>query len=277
MKLGAIVTTYKSPKWLEKVLWGYENQTDLDFTVIIADDGSGTETSDVIRRFQDRGRLNLVHEWQEDNGFQKTRILNQCIRNTDCDYLVFTDGDCIPRFDYIEQHKKKAKQGFFVSGGLYRLNMKVSQTLEEEDVINKQCFNFDYLYSLGQERSFKRHKLIQSEWIANLLNRLTPTNATWNGGNTGCWRSDILAVNGFDERMQYGGLDRELGERMMNNGVRSIQARYSVITLHLDHKRGYENEASWAKNKRIRELVKREQRVWTDFGLEKTNKFKENS
>lgn len=277
MKLGVIVTTYNSPKWLEKVLWGYENQTDSNFTVIIADDGSGAETLEVIQRFQSRGRLNLVHEWQEDDGFQKTRILNQCIKNTDCDYLVFTDGDCIPRFDYIEQHKKKAKQGCFVSGGLYRLNMKVSQSVVEEDVISKQCFDFGYLYSLGQERSFKRHKLTQSDWIASMLNSLTPTNATWNGGNTGCWRADILAVNGFDERMQYGGLDREMGERMMNNGVRGIQARYSVITLHLDHKRGYENEASWAKNKRIRGLVKREQRVWTDFGLEKTNKFKENS
>lgn len=275
MKLGVVVTTYNSPVWLEKVLWGYENQEDSDFTLIIADDGSGSETKAVIQKYQSRGRLFIVHEWQEDNGFQKTRILNQCVRNTHCDYLVFTDGDCIPRFDYIRQHKRLAKPSFFVSGGLYRLNDQVSAAVNEEDVSTRRVFDFGFLNKLGQKKSFKRMKLTQSPWKAAMLNALTPTGATWNGGNSGCWRRDIVDVNGFDERMQYGGLDREIGERMMNKGVRGIQGRYSVITLHLDHKRGYENEESWARNRAIRRLVKQQNRVWTDFGLQKTQKYKE--
>lgn len=277
MNLGVVVTTYNSPVWLEKVLWGYENQNDPDFTLIIADDGSGPDTRSIIQKYQYRGRLNVVHEWQEDNGFQKTKILNQCIRNTHCDYLVFTDGDCIPRFDYIQKHKHLARPGCFVSGGLYRLNDKVSQAVSEQNISSRQVFDFTFLQNLGQEKTFKRAKLTKSDWQASLLNLLTPTKATWNGGNTGCWKSDIVVVNGFDERMQYGGLDREIGERMMNNGVKSLQGRYSVITLHLDHKRGYENEDSWKRNRNIRRLVVEQNRVWTDFGLEKTNRFEESS
>lgn len=273
MKLGVVVTTYNSPLWLEKALWGYENQTDSDFTVIIADDGSGDPTREVIERFRQRGRLNLVHEWQEDAGFQKTKILNQCIRNTECDYLVFTDGDCIPRFDYIAMHKRFARPRSFVSGGLYRLTMPVSEALSETSVIDQSVFQFDYLAQLGQPKDFKRNKLRQSQAFASLMNAVTPTGATWNGGNTGCWKADIVAVNGFDERMQYGGLDREMGERMMNNGIKGIQARYSVITLHLDHSRGYENEQTWRRNRNIRAVVKQQRRTWTDYGLQKTNKF----
>lgn len=272
MKVGAVVTTYNSPLWLEKVLWGYENQDDSDFTLIIADDGSGQETKDLIERFIARGQLNIVHEWQPDDGFQKTRILNQCVRNTDCDYLIFTDGDCIPRYDYIATHKALAQSGKFVSGGLYRLTMEVSKTVTEADIVERRAFDFEHLQRLGQQRDFKRNKLTKRRWLARWLNRLTPTKATWNGGNTGCWRQDIIDVNGFDERMQYGGLDREIGERMMNLGVVGIQARYSVITLHLDHSRGYENESSWRRNRAIRQEVKKELRTWTDFGLDKTNR-----
>ncbi len=269
MKLGVVVTTYNSPTWLEKVLYGYENQTDKDFQVIVADDGSGPDTKKVISDFQRRGKLEITHEWQKDEGFQKTKILNQCVRNSDCDYLVFTDGDCIPRFDYIDQHKRMAKPGFFVSGGLYRLSKPVSDLVTEDAISSRQVFNFDFLRSIGQPSDLKRLKLGQSNRLARLLNFITPTKATWNGGNTGCWRSDVVAVNGFDERMQYGGLDREMGERMMNNGIKGIQARYSVITLHLDHKRGYENAESWAKNRSIRDEVKRQNKTWTEFGMQK--------
>lgn len=275
MNLGVVVTTYNSPVWLRKVLWGYESQTDTDFTLLIADDGSGPETLAVIQEFEMRGVLNIVHYWQEDIGFRKTRILNKCIANTDCDYLVFTDGDCVPRFDYIANHKEKARKGCFVSGGLYRLNLKTSQMLQEAEVTSGHAFCFDYLQEYGQEKDFKRHKLTKSSFMAAFLNYLTPTKATWNGGNTGCWKADIIKVNGFDERMQYGGLDRELGERMMNTGVKGIQARYSVITLHLDHSRGYENQASWEKNRQIRHRVKKEKRTWTDFGLKPTHRFKD--
>ncbi|WP_108125903.1 glycosyltransferase family 2 protein [Saccharospirillum mangrovi] len=273
MKVGVVVTTYNSPRWLEKVLWGYENQDDTDFTLIIADDGSGDETRQLVNRFVSRGKLNIVHEWQPDDGFQKTKILNQCVRNTDCDYLIFTDGDCIPRSDYISAHKAFARPGRFVSGGLYRLSMAVSESVEEMDVVSQQVFDFAFLQQRGQQRDFKKNKLTRNRFLATCLNRLTPTKATWNGGNTGCWRRDILAVNGFDERMQYGGLDREIGERMSNNGIRGVQARYSVITLHLDHSRGYENEASWKRNRAIRNLVKSERRNWTDYGLERTSRF----
>lgn len=269
MKFGVVVTTYNSPRWLEKVLWGYEHQTDPDFELIIADDGSGGDTRDLIERYASKGRLNIRHVWHEDDGFRKTVILNKAIQETACDYLAFTDGDCIPRFDYIDNHKRLARPGCFVSGGLYRLNLAVSEAVSEAMVADRSAFDFDLLAKLGQDKSHKRMKLTQRPWLARLLNRLTPTRATWNGGNSSGWKADIVAVNGFDERMQYGGLDRELGERMMNNGVRGIQGRYSVITLHLDHKRGYENPQTWAKNNAIREQVKRRGLTWTPHGIDK--------
>ena len=80
------------------------------------------------------------------------------------------------------------------------------------------------------------------------MNTITPTKATWNGCNASGWIDDILKTNGFNEEMQYGGQDREFGERMFNLGIKSKQIRYSAILLHLDHKRPYKTKDSINKN-----------------------------
>ena len=72
---SVIISTYNQPLWLEKVLWGYEAQNCLDFEIIIADDGSGIETREVINTFKSKSQLKINHVWHEDNGFQKTKIL----------------------------------------------------------------------------------------------------------------------------------------------------------------------------------------------------------
>ncbi|MCY1557236.1 hypothetical protein D9M68_940690 [compost metagenome] len=62
----------------------------------------------------------------------------------------------------------------------------------------------------------------------------------------------MLAVNGFDERMQYGGEDCEFGDRLKNLGLKAKRIRYSAICVHLEHGRGYVNPAMIEANKKIR-------------------------
>ncbi len=87
------------------------------------------------------------------------------------------------------------------------------------------------------------------------------------------WKTDILDVNGYDERMKYGALDRELGERLMNNGIKGKQIRYSAVCIHLDHSRGYKNERDLKFNAEIRRNTKKDKRVWTDAGIQKTERY----
>lgn len=270
MKFGVIITTYNSPDWLEKVLWGYENQTDPDFEVIIADDGSGEATEAIIDKFRQRNKLTLLHIWHKDKGFRKTEILNKAIQATACGYLMFTDGDCIPRNDTIAVHKRHARKGRFCSAGYFKLTLPVSQLITEDDIQSGSVFDAQWLMNKGQPKNSKFIKLTATGFKQKLLNIITPTKATWNGANSSAFKADILAVNGFDERMQYGGLDRELGERMENKGIKGMQIRYSTICLHLDHKRGYAAPEIWEKNKKIRQQVKKKKLIWTDFGIVKT-------
>lgn len=269
-RIGVVITTYNSPLWLSKVLTGYENQSQPDFRVIIADDGSTNETRDLIDRFRERGILQIDHVWHEDDGFRKCQILNKAIRETDCDYLIFTDGDCIPEPDFIATHRRLAEPGAFLSGGYIKLTMPVSEAISDDDIRSGVIFDPRWLVSKGQPKNHKLWKLSSSSLKKTLLNAITPAAASWNGMNSSTWTKDLIAVNGFNEDMQYGGLDRELGERLWNFGHKSRQIRYSTVCLHLDHARGYSKPEIWAKNRAIRKAVKDNRTFWAENGIEKS-------
>lgn len=267
IRASVIFSTYNQTDWLEKVLWGYEQQTCADFELIIADDGSTAETAQLIKRFQAEGKLNMIHVWHEDQGFQKSAILNKAILASNSDYLLFSDGDCIPRQDFVETHLKHRKPGHFISGGYFMLPMDTSKAITKADVIEGYVFDKNWLYAHGLKQTYKTLKLTAKGWKAKLLNWITPTKASWNGHNSSGWKADLVAANGFDERMQYGGQDRELGERLVNAGVKPIQLRYSAICVHLDHPRGYKNQASIDKNKAIRKHTRNSGKTRTEYGI----------
>lgn len=269
MKISVIFSTYNSPDWLEKVLWGFENQSFKNFEVIVADDGSTVETQDRLANFQANSSLSIKHVWQKDKGFRKTRILNKAIVASQYDYLVFTDGDCIPRRDFLQVHADKAEKGYFLSGGYLKLPRRISCLISKADVQCGNAFDSQWLKDHGLEDTHKLMKLTAKGWKEKVYNSMTPAKATWNGHNASGWRADIIAANGFDQRMQYGGEDRELGERLFNRGLKSKQIRYSAICVHLDHDRSYVKHEMIIKNKEIRKATKKRKLTRTSHGIAK--------
>jgi glycosyltransferase involved in cell wall biosynthesis len=267
--ISIIISTYNSPEWLKKVLWGYNTQTYRNFEIIIADDGSSQETFDLIEEMKKEVFFPIVHVWHEDMGFQKTIILNKAILAVATDYILMTDGDCIPREDFVEQHVKSREEGYFISGGYFKLPMDISQKIDQLTIYSGKCFDLKWLRNHGMKSSFKNSKLSAKGLISWLLNTITPTTPSWNGHNASGWKKDFLAINGFDERMQYGGEDREFGERLVNYGVKPKQIRYSTVCVHLDHARGYVKPEMVLKNTQIRKETKNQKKIWTASGIKK--------
>lgn len=265
IKVGVIISTYNNPKWLEKTLWGYLYQERMADEIIIADDGSKEETRLLIESFKDR--LPIKHVWHEDNGFQKSKILNSAILASTADYLIFTDQDCIARKDFISTHLAYAEKGYLLSGGYFRLSMEVSNLISQADIENEDAFSAKWLKSKGLKIDFKATKLSKYKGFTQFMNFITPAKATWNGCNASTWREDVIATKGFNEMMQYGGQDREFGERLFNRGIKSKQIRYSAIALHLDHKRPYKTKESIDKNKNIRKETRKNKITVTPYGL----------
>lgn len=268
MKASVIFSTYNSEEWLEKVIWGYQSQTTQDFELVIADDGSREKTRKLIENYQSIVDFPIIHVWQEDNGFQKSQILNKAILASTTDYLIFSDGDCIPRKDFVETHLKHREKGRFLSGGYFKLPMDISKLISKDDVISQKCFDVNWLIGNGLKKSFKNNKLSAQGFFAKFMNFITPTKPSWNGHNASGWKEDLVKINGFNQEMQYGGQDRELGERLENVGIKGKQIRYSAICVHLDHKRGYVNPETWAKNNAIRKNTRDKKVMWTEKGID---------
>lgn len=266
--LSVIVTTYNQPLWLERTLWAFEAQTVNNFEIIIADDGSNEETKSLIERFQKEANLKIKHVWHPDNGFQKCVILNKAIVASESDYLLFTDGDCLPRADFVQKHLENARIGYFLSGGYFKLNSAVSHLVTKSDIQQQLVFSSKWLHKNGQPSTYKFLKLQKKHWISAVLNYFTTTKPTWNGHNVSGWKKDIIAVNGYNEEMMYGGLDRELGERLENYGIKGLQIRYSAIVLHLDHPRPYKKSELIAKNRAIRKHVREDKVIFTSIGID---------
>ncbi len=267
--ISVIFTTYNSPEWLEKVLWGFENQTYKDFQVVIADDGSTNDTKVLIDRFREASSLDIVHVWQEDEGFQKCRILNKAILMAEGDYLIFTDGDCVPRNDFVETHRRNARPGQFLSGGYFKLPMSCSTAIGKEEIASGVAFDIAWLKSHGLPRLRKNLRVTARGIWAEFLNFAVPTRKTWNGHNASGWKSDLLRVNGFDERMHYGGQDAEMGQRLKHNGITARRVRYTAVCVHLEHARGYIDTERRKRNIEIKYETLRNKAKRTKFGIVK--------
>lgn len=268
MDVSVIVTTYNHPLWLEQVVWGFEFQTHRRFEIVIADDGSNDVTRQTIERLRQQTGLVIRHVWHEDQGFRKCEILNKAIVASAHPYLVFTDGDCVPRRDFLAEHVRLAERGRFLSGGVVRLPQKTSKEINKEAIQAGHAIDWQWLHRCGLPWSRKMLRLTRNPRLAELLDQMTTTRPTFNGHNVSAWRSDVVRVNGFDEDMKYGGLDRELGQRLLNTGILGKQVRHRAVCVHLHHSREYVTGEGWKKNNAIRAKTARTRRTWTERGLD---------
>lgn len=252
MQATVIISTYNQPQWLQHVLDGFAVQTVQDFEVVIADDGSNSDTRAVIDQMRQRAPYPIIHVWHEDHGFRKCAILNKAILTSTTDYLIFTDGDCIPAPWFVERHLALRERGRFLSGGYVKLPMLVCHRIAQQHVLHRQVTRPSWLRRMGVPTSTSLLKLRRSSFIGRIFDAITTTRPTWNGHNASTWKDYLIQAGGFDERMVYGGEDRELGERLENAGIRGKQVRYRIGCIHLDHPRGYVSTEGLDENNAIR-------------------------
>lgn len=268
--ISVLFTTYCSPECLQKVLWGYEIQTYRDFEVIIAEDGATAGVRKLIDKMRLEVHYPIKHVWHTRKGFRKCEILNKAILVSEGEYILFAGGDCIPRMDFVEVHNRNREKGYFLSGGFAELSERVSVVLDKEKIRDQLCFQYEWLKKQGERMTVKKKlKLSANSKSRAYLNLLTPTKATWNGHNSSGWKKDILAINGFDEQMRYGAEDREFGERLVNNGIRPKQIRYSAICVQLNYGQEQREEENPLRSAVIRRATYREGRTWTKYGIKK--------
>lgn len=266
--MSVVVTTYNQPGYLLLALSALNQQTYTDFELIIGDDGSTAQTRAAIDAARDWCHFPIRHLWQSDDGFRKCRILNLAILAASAPYLVFSDGDCLPRADFLACHNRLRSRGSYLSGGYVKLTPAVTAQIDRSAVESGDFARRPWLRKRGLKPLENITKLASGAKLARILNAISRTRAGWHGHNSSCWRSDALAAGGFDERMGWGGEDREFGYRLINGGVQAARIRYSAICVHLDHQRPWRDPQVLEANDAMRDETRRSGRSHTRHGTD---------
>jgi glycosyltransferase involved in cell wall biosynthesis len=237
--IAAIVSTYNSPEYLRRVLAGYREQSVYPDEMIVADDGSTDETADLVQEFARNTPFAVRHIWHEDLGFRLAEIRNRAVSAATADYLVFSDGDCIPHPRFIEDHGRALRVGCFVTGK----RMLVGKSLS---------LSFAWNGIGGVLRSVIRGELTGAHHLLRMP-RLTLARrgiGGLRGCNMGMFRSDLLAVNGFNEQITgWGREDSELVARLFAYGLTRLETPFSAIVFHLWHPEN--SRSSLSENDRL--------------------------
>lgn len=226
MKLSLLISTYNAPLALEKVLRGVELQNRKPDEVFIADDGSGPETRQVIDAWRSRVRFPVHHVWHEHQGFRKILLLNRAVAAARGEYLVFTDGDCVPHVNFLEDHEALAERGFWVQGRRC--------FVDERHVPEFEPGRTPVLGWILSRRITGGLKALRLP--LPLVFRNTDQRGII-GCNMAFWRDDVVAVNGFDETYIGRGIgpDSDLGTRVYNLGHPRKFVYWRAIVFHLNH------------------------------------------
>lgn len=266
MKTAVIVTTYNRPDALAAVLAGYLAQSVQSFELLVADDGSTDTTRKAVDDFRSRAPFPVHHVWHEDRGFRAAAIRNRALAATHADYIVFSDGDCVPAADFVARHQRLAERGWFVAGNRVLLNQSFTQRALAAALPLHRYGTLDWL----------------AAWCKRDVNRLLPllrlgdgdwrhaAPQRWEGVKTcnlAAWRDDLARINGLDEAYAGWGLeDSDLVIRLTHAGVKHKSGRFATPVFHLWHA---DNDRSrLAGNRRRLDAILQSDRVRAESGLD---------
>jgi glycosyltransferase involved in cell wall biosynthesis len=226
VKLTLIVSTYEQPASLAKVLRGVALQTRPPDELFVADDGSGDETRALLERWRQSSSIPLHHLWHPHEGFRKVILLNKAVAAAKGDYLVFTDGDCVPHRRFIADHERLAERGYWVQGRRCYVKEPFVPRFEPSRSRIWQWMLAGRIGGVPKGIRLPVPLVFRNQKQRGII-----------GCNMAFWREDVVAVNGFDETYLGRGIgpDSDLGTRVYNLGRPRKFVYGRAIVYHLDH------------------------------------------
>ena len=260
MRLALLITTHERPEALAAVLDSVARQRVAPAEVIIADDGSGAATQEVIAAFTGRSAVPVRQVSQPHEGFRVARLRNLGITAAIADFIVCIDGDMLLHPEFIADHQRLARPGYFTQGVRVHTDAELTRKL----IAAPAALPSFRATGLG---GLRRLYLLHSPRLASLAR--TPGNAVISikSCNQGYWFRDLVRVNGFNEAFEgWGPEDKELCARLENSGVRRQTLLFGGIACHLHHAEA--SRSALPANLALLADTRRQRRVRCEHGLD---------
>ncbi len=237
-RLSLIIAVYNKPEILKLMFAALERQTFREFEVVVADDGSGPEVGEIAVTQRLKSGFPVLHVRHEDMGWRKNKILNEAIRASRAEYLVFVDGDCLPSRNFLLDHWSAREKGKVLLGRRVEMSERWARSLTTEKVISGRFERIGPAEIIDGIRGTAL-RLEDGVRISNgLIRKLLPRKASRIlGSNFSIYKEDIVAINGFDETYDGPGHgeDSDIQYRLGLIGVGSKSIRNMAIQFHVYH------------------------------------------
>jgi glycosyltransferase involved in cell wall biosynthesis len=257
LRITLIITTYNWPAALDLTLRSVARQSVLPDEVLVADDGSGPQTRQVVTKWQERLRSPLIHVWQADEGFRLARSRNRAIAAARGDYVIIVDGDMVLHRHFIADHARAARHGCFIQGVRLLTGPEAAARMLEQSQLDLGVFAPDIR---------RRRHTIRNRFLSALVFKERTGQRAIRGCNQAYWKSDLIRVNGFNEEfVGWGREDNEIAARLYNAAVRRRNLKFQALAIHLHHplrhaQMGVRNDAV------LRETIE-QRKAWCPLGL----------
>jgi glycosyltransferase involved in cell wall biosynthesis len=269
--VSLIISFYNNISLLQMIFASLKRQTLQNFEVIIADDGSAQDVVVKVQELIKTASFKVTHCWHSDNGWQKNIILNKSIVASSGQYLIFIDGDCIPHHKFIEEHYTNRKLGRVICGRRVQLTPQMTQNLSIAKIQSGYLDTWGRILIIAHgiftaarhiENGIRiTNPLVRKLFIKDKIKGIV-------GCNFSIFKSDIMLVNGFDERFLYPGTgeDTDLNDRLARVQVINLSMKHLLTLFHIHHKQfnlvHEPNLEMWRENNRL-------EMTYTPYGIKK--------
>jgi glycosyltransferase involved in cell wall biosynthesis len=240
IELSLIIAVYNRADVLRFVLAACARQSFEDFEVIIADDGSGEEVREVVSEWEKTCNIPVIHVWHEDIGWRKNKILNDAIRASRSEYLVFIDGDCLPAREFLSDHAREREPKRILIGRRVEMSQRWSRSLTIDKISSGRFERIGLAEVIdgirGKALRLEDGVRIRSPFIRKVLLRRSSQIL---GSNFSVYKKDLVEINGFDEDYDGPGHgeDSDVQYRLSLIGVKEKSLRNLAVQFHVYHPR----------------------------------------
>lgn len=250
--LAIVVITFQMPWHLRRCLASIAAQrTRASLEVIISDDGSTDETSEVVAEFAGAAPFDVRFVTHPHVDFHAARTRNSGARLTTAKQLLFVDGDCLLPADHVEHHLRLARPGIVTSGYCVRLDEQTSNSISLEMIESGAFIKLAPAHELAKLASMHR-----KAWWYSMLRH--PTKPALRSTDFSVSRRDFERVNGFDEQFTgWGCEDDDLGRRLRASGVRLRSILDRTFVFHLWHPPAPSKPLTWREGRNVNYLEQR--------------------
>ena len=238
MMLTVVISYYKALDNLKLILRALNNQSSMDFEVIISEDDNNPETIDFLSANKAKYHFKILHINQpKDDGFRKNEMLNKAILTSNADMLVFIDGDCVPHRHFIKNYQQHLAEGYICEGRSVMLGEDISKEIKQTLTLDK--LNIVSLVASDSE-NIKEGIYFPFFPLSNNMKGRGLLGRNWR-----IFKKHLIAVNGFDMDYVKAGVgeDVDIEWRLKASGLKSKSLKNKAIVYHIFHPRGYSDEA----------------------------------